>query len=195
MLKLSCLLAWLSRYRAVNTLFVSAERLCCFAGIRVSVSEKDGIFSQERKSPSFSLYFKGCAQLCQSGFSGQAGETNENNEYFPARPTKIIKIMRILRYPNQKCRNTGRTITFAFDRRKEKRQSLYLDFAFENQTDKPSALYCSFGFSYFTIFVPVRPLMASSAFSSEVMIASRFSPAITKSRQASTFGSMLPLAK
>ena len=119
MLKLSCLPAWLSRYREVNTLFVSAERLCCFAGIRVSVSEKDGIFSQERKSPSFSLYFKGCARLCQLGFSGQADESNKNNEDFSGRLTKIMKIMRISRYPNQKCRNTGRTITFAFDRRKK----------------------------------------------------------------------------
>lgn len=77
MLKLSCLPAWLSRYCAVNTLFVSAEKLCFFAGIRLSVSEKDGIFWRERKLLPFSPYFKGCVRLCQSGFSGQAGKHKE----------------------------------------------------------------------------------------------------------------------
>ena len=40
MLKLSCLPAWLSRYCAVNTLFVSAEKLCFFAGIAFLSAKK-----------------------------------------------------------------------------------------------------------------------------------------------------------
>lgn len=40
MLKLSCLPAWLSRYCAVNALFVSAERLCFFAGIAFLSAKK-----------------------------------------------------------------------------------------------------------------------------------------------------------
>jgi hypothetical protein len=63
---------------------VSTEKLCFFVGIRVSVGEKDGIFSQKRKPPSFSLYFKGYDRLCQLGFCGQESKNNENNEDFAA---------------------------------------------------------------------------------------------------------------